>query len=408
MHIALKPALGASVLGLGLLIGGAAEAQTVPSTAALTSVHPAMRQVLFAGTKGHWVATLQADLNLLGYKAGPIDGVFGPETQAALEAFQRQHGFQPTGVTSPLVWQDILAGLHLVPNVDPQGASAPLSTPSTATLTAWHPAMRQALYPGVKGHWVMTLQADLKDIGYSQVGPVDGIFGPKTEAALEAFQRQHDFIATGVTSPLVWQDILSGFGLTPAVPGTGKFSKPGAGQGPRTAKPAPAPKSTPRAIPSPAPISSGNATGPVLPAHFPTGGTPVAEPSLPNASGGLRGEFTPSVKTIDGRPVLKAYHMVATSYGPSLADNYPYGPTDAFGQPLEDGMVAVDPTVIPLHSIVYVTGYQDNFLPSGGFLGQAMDTGGAIKGDRVDIFINAPENVINDFGVQQVTVYVLG
>lgn len=92
------------------------------------------------------------------------------------------------------------------------------------------------------------------------------------------------------------------------------------------------------------------------------------------------------MKTIDGRPVLKAFHRIATSYGPSLADNYPYGPTDAFGQPLQNGMIAVDPSVIPLHTVLYVTGYHDNYLPSGGFLGQAMDTGGAIKGDRVDLF----------------------
>ncbi|PSR24206.1 MAG: hypothetical protein C7B45_00780 [Sulfobacillus acidophilus] len=154
--------------------------------------------------------------------------------------------------------------------------------------------------------------------------------------------------------------------------------------------------------------STGTSSGSVLPAQFPTGGTPVDEPSLASPADGVQGEFTPSITKIDGRPVLKAFHMVATSYGPSLQDNYPYGPVDYYGQPLEDGMVAVDPSVIPLGTVVYVTGYQDNFLPSGGFLGQAMDTGGAIQGDRIDIFINASENVINDFGVQQVTVYELG
>ncbi len=363
-----------------------------------------MQQVLYPGTKGHWVMTLQADLKLLGYKnVGPTDGIFGPKTRDALEAFQRQHGFQPTGVTSPLVWQDILAGFHLVPSADPKGTSSPLSTPSTASLAAQHPAMRTILYPGSKGHWVMTLQADLKDAGYTQVGPVDGIFGAQTEAALKTFQQRHGFIASGVTSPLTWQDLLSGFGLTPAVPGTGTTTvaaHSGSGSSSTT------PKATTNHVAQP--TSIGSPVGQVLPAHFPQGGTPVGEPSLPSTSAGIKGQFSPTVKTIDGRPVLKAYHMVATSYGPSLQDNYPYGPTDAFGQPLEDGMVAVDPRVIPLHSVLYVTGYHDNYLPTGGFLGQAMDTGGAIKGDRVDLFINAPENVINDFGVQQVTVYVLG
>lgn len=264
------------------------------------------------------------------------------------------------------------------------------ATPSRpGVLAGTHPAMRQILRPGSRGHWVMTLQADLRLLGYRDVGPMDGIFGPRTETALKQFQSRHGFPASGVTSAAVWQDILAGFGLTPLYRGTAL--KAGAGNGPPSNAPA-------RTAPS----------GPVLPENFPTGGAPVSEPGLSSPTGGQMGTFAPAVKTIDGRPVLKAYHMVATAYGPSLADNYPYGPTDYFGQPLEDGMVAVDPSVIPLHSVVYVKGYRDNYLPAGGFVGRALDTGGAIQGDRIDIFIRANPTVISDFGIQQVTVYVLG
>src|SRR5579875_1365363 len=76
--------------------------------------------------------------------------------------------------------------------------------------------------------------------------------------------------------------------------------------------------------------------------------------------------------------------MEATAYGPSAADNYPYGPTDYFGQPLVAGDIAVDPSVIPLRTCLYVTGYQDPNLPAGGFIGEADDEGGAIKGLHVD------------------------
>ncbi len=303
------------------------------------------------------------------------------------------------------------------------GMSMAASAPSTASLEQSHPAMQQVLSYGCVGHWVMTLQADLALLGYTQVGPMDGIFGPKTEAGLKAFQQSHGFTATGVTSPAVWQDILAGFGLVAPYVGSQQTagSSPSAhwcwmhyraqkGGSANTSLSSSAGNSGlgTSGAGSQGGASASTANGSVLPAQFPTGGTPVDEPSLASPADGAQGEFTPSITEIDGRPVLKAFHMVATSYGPSLQDNYPYGAVDYYGQPLEDGMVAVDPSVIPLGTVVYVTGYQDNFLPSGGFLGQAMDTGGAIQGDRIDIFINASENVINDFGVQQVTVYELG
>ncbi|EQD34508.1 3D domain protein, partial [mine drainage metagenome] len=78
--------------------------------------------------------------------------------------------------------------------------------------------------------------------------------------------------------------------------------------------------------------------------------------------------------------------MVATAYGPSAADNYPYGATDYFGKPLVAGDVAVDPSVIPLGTRLYITGYSSPYLPAGGFYAVARDTGGAIQGKRVDIY----------------------
>lgn len=98
----------------------------------------------------------------------------------------------------------------------------------------------------------------------------------------------------------------------------------------------------------------------------------------------------------------------ATAYGPSLQDNYPYGAVDYFGQPLTTGDIAVDPTVIPLHSCVRVTGYQSPNLPAGGFIGEADDEGGAIKGKHIDIFMNASASQVSNFGIQSVQVTVLG
>ncbi len=96
---------------------------------------------------------------------------------------------------------------------------------------------------------------------------------------------------------------------------------------------------------------------------------------------------------------------VATAYDSSVAENGSAGAVDYFGDLLKFGDIAVDPSVIPLGSKVYVSGYTDPALPKGGFYATAVDTGGAIVGDRIDIFLNSHADAI-DFGVESVKVTV--
>lgn len=60
-------------------------------------------------------------------------------------------------------------------------------------------------------------------------------------------------------------------------------------------------------------------------------------------------------------------------------------------------IISVDPTIIPLGSKVYVEGYGEAI---------AGDTGGAIKGDKIDVFIPSQQDAIN-FGVKQLKVTIL-
>ncbi|WP_332841483.1 3D domain-containing protein [Paraclostridium bifermentans] len=59
--------------------------------------------------------------------------------------------------------------------------------------------------------------------------------------------------------------------------------------------------------------------------------------------------------------------------------------------------IAVDPSIIPLGSKVYIPGYGEAV---------AADTGGAIKGHRIDLFLNSENECIN-WGRQNVTLYIL-
>jgi len=99
--------------------------------------------------------------------------------------------------------------------------------------------------------------------------------------------------------------------------------------------------------------------------------------------------------------------VTATAYTASAEENGKWGPVDYFGNPLSLGTVAVDPGVIPLGSKLYITGYDYDGLPRGGMYAIASDTGGAIKGGRIDIFVPESRAKALQFGMQQVTVYIL-
>lgn len=66
--------------------------------------------------------------------------------------------------------------------------------------------------------------------------------------------------------------------------------------------------------------------------------------------------------------------------------------------------IAVDPDVIPLGSVVYIPAL--SHLESAGFY-VAEDTGSAIKGNRIDIYMPDRSQALQ-FGVRQLEIYVVG
>lgn len=108
-------------------------------------------------------------------------------------------------------------------------------------------------------------------------------------------------------------------------------------------------------------------------------------------------------KTIAYKTAIKAK---ATAYTASHEENG-WGPVDYFGNPLKIGTVAVDPKVIPLGTKLYITGYDYNGLPQGGYYATATDTGSAINGYRVDLFVGGSRQQASQFGIQYINVYVL-
>jgi peptidoglycan hydrolase-like protein with peptidoglycan-binding domain/DNA invertase Pin-like site-specific DNA recombinase len=110
------------------------------------------------------VKTLQRSLRRLGWTPGPIDGLFGPRTEAAVLGFQAARGLAVDGVAGPATWRTLAHALK-----QPLRRGAGFATPNGS--------------PRVRA-----LQRRLRRAGL-RPGPVDGRYGPRTEAAVARLER---------------------------------------------------------------------------------------------------------------------------------------------------------------------------------------------------------------------------
>jgi lysozyme family protein len=136
------------------------------------------------GDLEHPVRTLQHLLRARGRNVA-VDGIFGPLTDAAVRAFQQARSLGVDGIVGPYTWGALIVEVR-------QGDSGD--------------AVR-----GVQEDFRFRNLSDDPDSGLA----VDGIFGPKTDAAVRAFQQAlHADISSmrvdGIVGPMTWQALVSG------------------------------------------------------------------------------------------------------------------------------------------------------------------------------------------------------
>jgi|SRR5450755_2996381 peptidoglycan hydrolase-like protein with peptidoglycan-binding domain len=136
---------------------------------------PTLRQ----GSQGESVRQLQVALTELGVYAGPVDGEFGPLTDAAVKAFQQQRELTVDGIVGTITWR----------NID---ESAEFDEP--------------VLSEGSTGLPVRRAQSRLTAAGFD-TGGVDGIFGLQTQSGVIALQRATGLTVDGVVGPDTWRKI---------------------------------------------------------------------------------------------------------------------------------------------------------------------------------------------------------
>src|ERR1700761_1720898 len=88
----------AGTAGAAAAARAATTAKTVTASVTAAAAYKPPTRVLAPGMKGADVKALQERLAALKYYPGTVDGEFGPNTQAALWAFQEINGVKVTGV----------------------------------------------------------------------------------------------------------------------------------------------------------------------------------------------------------------------------------------------------------------------------------------------------------------------
>jgi peptidoglycan hydrolase-like protein with peptidoglycan-binding domain len=137
-----------------------------------------------SGSNGHPIKTLQYLLQARGHSVA-VDGVFGPNTEAAVKAFQASRGLVADGVVGPITWAAVVVQVKR----------------------------------GSQGDAVKGVQEEFQFRNLSgdpSKGPqVDGLFGPITDAAVRGFQQAlsvdiPSVRVDGIVGPITWQALVSG------------------------------------------------------------------------------------------------------------------------------------------------------------------------------------------------------
>ncbi|MGL4743095.1 MAG: peptidoglycan-binding domain-containing protein [Dermatophilaceae bacterium] len=185
-------------------------ARMVALRQAPTRSHPLeryARTVLRRGATGDVVAALQRAIGGV-----QVDGSFGPLTEARVVAYQRTTRLAATGVADLATWYALMS--RMTPPSAPSVQAAPppprgsagsagpaVTSAAAARTTAFTSLKATVLRRGSSGAPVRILQQALGGLA------VDGRFGPRTDAALVAFQRSARLPGTGVADRGTWEAV---------------------------------------------------------------------------------------------------------------------------------------------------------------------------------------------------------
>ena len=122
----------------------------------------------------------QRQLKALGFNPGDVDGNFGPQMEAALNAYQQSYRLPQTGRLDDVTMRSLLPERF-------EATRAPTDVSEREV--------------------ILQAQRQLKALGFNP-GDVDGNFGSQTEAAVRAYQQKYRLTETGRLDEMTLRSLL--------------------------------------------------------------------------------------------------------------------------------------------------------------------------------------------------------
>jgi hypothetical protein len=129
---------------------------------------------------GEDVRTVQYLVTAQGHPTG-VDGVFGPLTKIAVQAFQSSRGLGADGIVGAQTWPQLIIQVQ----------------------------------QGSNGDAVRAVQSQIHGRGAGAQIAIDGIFGPATNDAVRAFQSLLGLQVDGIVGQQTWNHLVNGYLAAP-------------------------------------------------------------------------------------------------------------------------------------------------------------------------------------------------
>lgn len=136
-----------------------------------------MSELLRPGDHSPRVSNVQARLREFGYQIDDEDSHYGDSTARAVRTFQQARNILVDGIVGPHTWTELQEALFRLGD-----------------------RVLYAKQPPIRGDDVVTLQQRLNGLGFDS-GREDGIYGKNTAAAVRLFQKEYGVSEDGIFGP---------------------------------------------------------------------------------------------------------------------------------------------------------------------------------------------------------------